>query len=307
VSAVELMTDLQKAGIEIGTEGGQIWYRPRSAVTPETLARMRTHKAELLAMLGSEANEPIAHTNVHFSSKRDDWETPQDLFDELDAEFHFTLDVCATPRNAKCDRYFTPDDDGLAQRWEGVCWCNPPYGREIGRWMRKAFESAQQGATVVCLVPARTDTKWWHEYAKKGERRELKGRIKFVGAKHPAPFPSVVVVFRPTGDRNDKHAKQSAFVSPTPVSRAGESDISPPDDGRGGIDLVDGNSHRWENCIDAPDDCPECGTLRLWQTLAGNWRCLRCDPPTTARRLRKLAARLTGRTESPRTAAKADP
>lgn len=134
---------------------------------------------------------------VHFSSKTSEWETPQDFFDLLNSEFHFELDVCAKPENAKCPRYFTPEEDGLKQKWTGVCWMNPPYGREIGRWVKKAYESAQEGATVVCLLPARTDTSWWHDYCMKGEIRFIRGRLKFGGAKHPAPFPSAVVIFRP--------------------------------------------------------------------------------------------------------------
>jgi phage N-6-adenine-methyltransferase len=128
-----------------------------------------------------------------------EWSTPLDLFRDLDAEFHFDLDVCALPENAKCPRYFTPADDGLAQRWIGNCFCNPPYGRTIGDWMRKAWEESQAGAAVVaCLVPARTDTVWWHDYATRGEVRLLKGRIKFGGVRSGAPFPSAVVVFRYT-------------------------------------------------------------------------------------------------------------
>lgn len=131
---------------------------------------------------------------VHFSSKTDLWSTPQDFFDELNKEFGFTLDVCATHDNAKCQTYYTIDQDGLAQEWEGVCWMNPPYGREIGKWMEKAYESSLNGATVVCLVPARTDTKWWHEYVMKGDIRFLRGRLKFGNSKNSAPFPSAVVV-----------------------------------------------------------------------------------------------------------------
>lgn len=134
--------------------------------------------------------------DVHFSSKTDLWETPQDTFDALAAEFGpFDLDVCATPENAKCARYYTREDNGLAQPWDGACWMNPPYGREIKAWMRKAYEASQNGATVVCLVPARTDTAWWHDYAMKGHIRFLRGRLKFGNAKHSAPFPSAVVVF----------------------------------------------------------------------------------------------------------------
>jgi phage N-6-adenine-methyltransferase len=131
------------------------------------------------------------------SSATDLWATPQDFYDDLHAEFGFSLDVCATPDNAKCPRYFTAEHDGLAQQWHGVCWMNPPYGRVIGNWMRKAYESAKEGALVVCLVPSRTDTRWWHDYAMKGEVRYVKGRLKFGDSKNSAPFPCAVVVFRP--------------------------------------------------------------------------------------------------------------
>ena len=133
--------------------------------------------------------------SVHFSSKTDLWSTPQDLFDKLNSKYNFDLDVCATDQNAKCKTYFTKDDDGLAQKWTGVCWMNPPYGREIIKWMEKAYVSALGGATVVCLVPSRTDTKWWHEYAMNGEIEFIRGRLKFGDAKNSAPFPSAIVVF----------------------------------------------------------------------------------------------------------------
>ena len=136
--------------------------------------------------------------SVHFSSKTCVWETPRQLFEKLDSEFNFTLDVCALPENAKCRRYYTPETDGLKQAWSGVCWMNPPYGREIGKWVEKAFESAKAGATVVCLLPARTDTAWWHSFVMEAfEIRFLRGRLRFVGAENSAPFPSAVVVFRP--------------------------------------------------------------------------------------------------------------
>lgn len=135
-----------------------------------------------------------------FTARRDDWETPPDLFARLDAEFGFTLDAAATPKNAKCARYFTRDDDALRQDWgREVVWLNPPYGREIARWVRRAWVAARYGATVVCLVPARTDAGWWHDDAMDGEVRFLRGRIRFVGAPYNAPFPSAVVVFRPPG------------------------------------------------------------------------------------------------------------
>lgn len=136
------------------------------------------------------------NTDVMFSTKTDLWSTPQDFFDEWDSKFNFTLDVCSDGVNNKCDNYFTEQDNGLVQQWEGVCWMNPPYGRVIGQWMKKAYESSLLGATVVCLVPARTDTRWWHDYAMKGEITFIKGRLKFGGSKNPAPFPSAVVVFR---------------------------------------------------------------------------------------------------------------
>jgi len=134
-----------------------------------------------------------------FTSNKHDYSTPQDFFDKLNAEFHFTLDPCATAENAKCKRFFTPEQDGLAQWWNGNVFMNPPYGREIGRWMKKAYEECilcHNCTVVVCLVPARTDTAWWHDYAMKADEiRYVKGRLKFDG-KSPAPFPSAVVIYR---------------------------------------------------------------------------------------------------------------
>lgn len=125
------------------------------------------------------------------------WETPQDFFDRMDAEFGFTLDACALPENAKCATYYTPDDDGLTQRWTGTVWCNPPYGRQIGKWVAKASQSAAEGATVVMLLPARTDTRWFHRYIYgKAEIRFVPGRLKFSGSKNSAPFPSMVCIFK---------------------------------------------------------------------------------------------------------------
>lgn len=136
-------------------------------------------------------------SKVLFSSNKTEWETPGLLFNELDREFNFTLDVCATAENAKCKRYFSPEDDGLSQSWQGeVCFMNPPYGREVGAWVKKAYEESVKGATVVCLLPARTDTAWFHDYIYgKAEIRFLRGRLKFSGAKNSAPFPSMIVIF----------------------------------------------------------------------------------------------------------------
>ena len=137
-----------------------------------------------------------------FSSSSDEWPTPQFLFDALNAEFGFTLDPCATPTNAKCRKYFTREQDGLAQDWSNeTVFMNPPYGRVIGLWMAKAYETACTGSTVVCLVPARTDARWWHEYVMKGEIRLVRGRLTFEGGRYPAPFPSAIVVFRAPAPR----------------------------------------------------------------------------------------------------------
>ena len=136
--------------------------------------------------------------NVHFSSKTDNWATPQDFFDELNEEFQFTLDPCANECNAKCEKYFTKEENGLIQSWAGeTVFMNPPYGRAIKDWVKKAYDESKQGATVVCLLPARTDTRWFHDYIyEKAEIRFIKGRLKFGGAKNSAPFPSMVVIFR---------------------------------------------------------------------------------------------------------------
>lgn len=135
---------------------------------------------------------------VHFASAKTEWETPPVFFAELDKEFNFTLDVCASDENTKVPQhYFTVKEDGLTQDWsKDVCWMNPPYGREIIKWVEKAYQESLKGATVVCLLPSRTDTKWYHEYVTKAkEVRFLRGRIKFVGAANSAPFPSCIVVF----------------------------------------------------------------------------------------------------------------
>lgn len=145
------------------------------------------------------------NADVHFSSKSGEWSTPQDLFDDLNAIFHFDIDVCATPANAKCRQYFTKADDGLKQKWVGTAWMNPPYGRQIKGFIKKAYESSLEGATVVCLVPARTDTRWWHEYVTKGHVIFLRGRLKFGNGPYSAPFPSAIVIFWGGVLRNGSH------------------------------------------------------------------------------------------------------
>ena len=145
------------------------------------------------------------HGYLHFSSATDDWSTPPDLFDACNRIFGFTLDACAQPHNAKCLKFYSPIDDGLAQPWTGTVWMNPPYGRAIGKWMRKAWEAHQEGVTVVCLVPARVDTRWWHDYAKRGAVLFLRGRLKFGGIENSAPFPSALVAFCNTTPRKALH------------------------------------------------------------------------------------------------------
>ena len=136
---------------------------------------------------------------VLFSSKEEVWSTPRDFFDKLNEEFHFTLDPCANKDNAKCNEYFTEEQDGLIQDWSGhVVFCNPPYGRKIYNWVKKCFyESKKPNTAVVMLIPARTDTRYFHEfiYHKAKDIRFIKGRLKFGNSKNSAPFPSMVVVF----------------------------------------------------------------------------------------------------------------
>jgi phage N-6-adenine-methyltransferase len=128
------------------------------------------------------------------------WSTPQEFFDALDSEFSFDLDVCAQFWNAKCLRYFSPEQDGLRKQWAGTCWMNPPYGREIEEWIQKAYEESLRGCTVVCLIPARTETAWFHDYCLKGEVRFVRKRIWFTdinGRTGRPRFGSAIVIFRP--------------------------------------------------------------------------------------------------------------
>lgn len=132
-----------------------------------------------------------------FSSQSVEWETPQEFFDKWNDVFEFDLDAAATPENAKAPKFYTVEDDGLAQPWEGAVWCNPPYGRQIGKWVEKAYsEAIKHGAAVVMLIPAKTETRWWHDYVTKAsEIHFVKGRIQFGDSGVNAPFPSAVVVF----------------------------------------------------------------------------------------------------------------
>lgn len=144
---------------------------------------------------------------VLFSSRTDEWETPQDLFDRYGALYHFSLDVAASDKNHKCEKYFTKEDDGLSKTWRGAVWCNPPYGRRVGAWVQKAYESE---CLVVMLLPARTDTRWFHDYIiGKAEIRFIKGRLRFGSAKNTAPFPSMIVIYRGwKNEQNERFNKQ---------------------------------------------------------------------------------------------------
>lgn len=137
-----------------------------------------------------------------FSSKIDNWSTPQMLYDQLDHEFLFDLDPCADDHNHKCDLYFTKEQNGLDQDWSGHrVFCNPPYGKDISKWVRKAYiEGHKENTLVVMLIPARTDTAYFHDYIlNRAEIRFLRGRLKFSGSSKPAPFPSILVIYRGMG------------------------------------------------------------------------------------------------------------
>ena len=137
-------------------------------------------------------------TKVHFSSKSILWETPQAFYDSLNEKYHFNTDVCAVKENAKCRQFYTPQQDGLKQSWQGRVWMNPPYGREIGKWVEKAYTESLHGCLVVSLLPARTDTLWYHCYINNQQNvtvRFLKGRLKFGNSQYPAPIPSMLVIF----------------------------------------------------------------------------------------------------------------
>lgn len=134
---------------------------------------------------------------VH-SSESTMWETPQDFFDMVDSVFHFTTDVCAVAKNAKCKHYYSPKTDGLQQRWKGRCWMNPPYGRDVGMWIEKAWQESRMNCLVVALLPVRTDTNWFHQFIYNQRRvavKFIRGRLKFGGSEDAAPFPSMLVIF----------------------------------------------------------------------------------------------------------------
>lgn len=134
-------------------------------------------------------------TSGMLSSETDEWATPDSIFNSLNREFHFTLDVCASESNKKCAIYYDKEKNGLSQVWDGTVWMNPPYGRTIGSWLKKAMDYGTKGVAV-CLIPARTDTKWWRDYCmNSSEIRLIAGRLKFGNCKNSAPFPSAIIIF----------------------------------------------------------------------------------------------------------------
>ena len=136
---------------------------------------------------------------VHYMSKSNEWTTPPDLFNKLNLKYNFTLDPCCTKDSALCDKYYTIEDNGLIQDWsEDIVFMNPPYGREIGKWIEKAYKESLKGATIVCLIPARTDTRYWHNFIfpYASDIKFIKGRLKFGSGNAPAPFPSALVEFK---------------------------------------------------------------------------------------------------------------
>jgi len=151
--------------------------------------------------------------NGMYSSKKQDYVTPQNLYDKLNREFGFTLDPCSTHENAKCKNHYTINENGLKQDWgAGIVFMNPPYGREINKWVKKAYDESLKGTTVVCLLPARTDTRWWHDYCMNGEIRLIRGRLKFSGSKNSAPFPSAIVIFY--GQKNKLKSMLKSYKIP---------------------------------------------------------------------------------------------
>ena len=175
-------------------------YRPRTyhtdrpSTSTERARACRQRQRDELDMLREKDTIRAYH-----KATKTEVATPWPVFYEYDAEFHFTLDVCATADNTKCARYLSPEQDGLVQDWgHDVCWLNPPYGRGMDAWMAKAYHSSLAGATVLALVPARTGTRWWHAWVMgKGEIRERQGRVTFVGEVNPAGFDSIAVIYRP--------------------------------------------------------------------------------------------------------------
>jgi phage N-6-adenine-methyltransferase len=171
------------------------YHLDQPATNVERQRRFRQKRADTLAALEARLARKVYHESI-----RTNVGTPWHVFNPYNDEFAFTMDVCASVANRKCAIYFSEADNGLEQDWGcEICWMNPPYGKyTLPPWMKKAYESSLTGATVVCLVPARTDTRWWHDWVQnKGEVRIRKGRTKFDGYENSAGFPCVAVIYRP--------------------------------------------------------------------------------------------------------------
>ena len=152
------------------------------------------------------------------SSESNEWATPLDFFNELDAEFSFTLDPCANSGNAKCDKFYTQKENGLLQSWAGeTVFMNPPYGGQTGLWVEKAYHESLNGATVVCLIVSATDRTYWHDYIFPfaAQIRWLRGRLKFGDAKETAPFASAVIIF----DRRRNYDRKFIYFQETRTAR----------------------------------------------------------------------------------------
>lgn len=145
----------------------------------------------------------MARLDKQFESATVEWSTPDSLWIPLNDEFKFTLDVCATADNTKCGQFFTKEQDGLKQSWNGVCWMNPPYGREMAVWLKRANMERENGITTVALIPSRTNTGWWHDVVMKNEVRFVRGRPKFGNADQGLPWPLAIVIFRPHPNRKE--------------------------------------------------------------------------------------------------------
>ena len=165
--------------------------------------------------------EFMARLEKQFESATVEWATPDNIFEPLAKEFLFALDVAANAENAKCSEFITREQDGLSVAWHGVCWCNPPYGRDISKWVRKAVYETWNGVTTVMLIPVRSNTAWWHELCIPfGEIRFIKGRPKFGGADEGLPWPLAIIVFRgrpmlSSNQRDTRRGPPPPFAGPT--------------------------------------------------------------------------------------------
>jgi len=154
-----------------------------------------------------------------FKSKDIEYETPDEIFVPLNKEFNFTLDVCATKQNAKCQAFYTKEDDGLNKDWVGVCWMNPPFGKVMQKWVAKAFVESRKNATVVMLIPVRSNTNWWHKYVMQGEIRFIRGEVTFKGHKNGLWQPMCIIVFKNNKDAPQDIKEQNGHIAQQPYGK----------------------------------------------------------------------------------------